>query len=156
MELEGKESAIDLLILLPKASSKLPREEDKKSNISKKRKHINRDQEVDEQLRLFVLRACMSGASSSSVPAEVGLISGVDVVMESQTLTTIPPGSEGILGVSLSAPATTATTIHVSEIQKPLHHFQTLKPRASPIYPTLSTISVVEMCRYKNEKIVAT
>ncbi|KAG5631564.1 hypothetical protein H5410_003281 [Solanum commersonii] len=60
----------------------------------------------------------MSEASSRSVLAKVGLISGVDVVMESQTLTTTPLDSEGILEVSFSAPSTTATTIHVSGDKK--------------------------------------
>ncbi|KAH0781599.1 hypothetical protein KY290_001197 [Solanum tuberosum] len=55
----------------------------------------------------------MSEASYRSVPAEVGLISGVDVVMESQTLTTTSPLSEVIFEVSLHVPATT-TNIHVS------------------------------------------
>ncbi|KAG5630073.1 hypothetical protein H5410_001790 [Solanum commersonii] len=40
--------------------------------------------------------------------------SGVDEKPKSRTLTTTPPASKRILEVSFSAPATTATTIHVS------------------------------------------
>ncbi|KAG5631455.1 hypothetical protein H5410_003172 [Solanum commersonii] len=135
VELVREELAIDILSLLPKASGKRPREEYKKSNISQKRKHTNRDYEqedkleaqrrswVDEKLSSFVLRACMSEASSSSVLVEVGLISGVDVAMKSQTLTTTPPTSEGILDVSFSVPATTATTIYISGDTKTFARF---------------------------------
>ncbi|KAG5590836.1 hypothetical protein H5410_041350 [Solanum commersonii] len=72
-----------------------------------------RRSKVDEELRLDELRACVGRDSSSLVPTKVGLISGVDVVRESQTLTTTPPTSEGTLDVSLSASATVGTTIHV-------------------------------------------
>ncbi|KAH0781025.1 hypothetical protein KY290_000623 [Solanum tuberosum] len=96
VELERKESAIDLL------------------NLHKDILEAQKRSGVDEQLRLFLLRASMSEASSSSMQAGVGLISGVDVLMESQTLNTTPLALDGILEVSFSAPATTATTIHVS------------------------------------------
>ncbi|XP_049392536.1 uncharacterized protein LOC125856914 [Solanum stenotomum] len=95
VKLERKESAIDLL------------------NLHKQILEAQRRSGVDEQLRLFLLRASMTEASSSSMQAGVGLISGVDVVMESQTLTTTPLDFEGNLEVSFSAPAITATTIHV-------------------------------------------
>ncbi|KAH0670735.1 hypothetical protein KY290_026135 [Solanum tuberosum] len=109
VELEGEESSVDLLNFLPKASGKLSHEEDKKRKKSKKRKHINRDKEQEDILKLRGGRR----ASSSLVPTKVGLISGVDVVRESQTLTTTPPAYEGTLEVSLSVSATIGTTIHV-------------------------------------------
>ncbi|KAH0781100.1 hypothetical protein KY290_000698 [Solanum tuberosum] len=96
MELKREESAIDLL------------------SLEKDILEAQRRSGVDEQLRLFVLRACMSDVSSSSMPAVVGLTSRVDVLMESQTLSTTQPASERSLEVSFSAPATTPTTIHVS------------------------------------------
>ncbi|KAK6782164.1 hypothetical protein RDI58_019960 [Solanum bulbocastanum] len=68
---------------------------------------------IDEELRLDELRACVGGASSNLVPTKVGLISGVNVVMESLNLTTTPPCSKGTLEVLLSASATIGTTIHV-------------------------------------------
>ncbi|KAH0644873.1 hypothetical protein KY284_032757 [Solanum tuberosum] len=95
VELEGEESSVDLLNFLPKASGKLSHEEDKKRKKSKKRKHINRDKEQEDILKLR------------------GGRSGVDVVRESQTLTTTPPAYEGTLEVSLSVSATIGTTIHV-------------------------------------------
>jgi len=126
-KLEGEESSIELLSLLPKASGKFPRhEEDKEKNKSKKRKNVMRDQEkedileaqrrskVDEELRLDELRARAGGASSSSVPVEVGLISRADVVMDSQAHTTIPPAVEGAPELSLSGPSTTRITMDVS------------------------------------------
>ncbi|WMV08113.1 hypothetical protein MTR67_001498 [Solanum verrucosum] len=82
MKLERDESAIDLL------------------SLHKDILEAQRRSGVDEQLRLFLLRASISEAFSSSMPAGVGLTSGDDVVMESQTLTTTPPASEGILKVS--------------------------------------------------------
>ncbi|KAG5598819.1 hypothetical protein H5410_030189 [Solanum commersonii] len=125
-KLEGEESSIELLSLLPKASDKFPREKDKEKNKSKKRKHKKRNQEqqdileaqrrskVDEELRLDELRACASGASSSSVPIEAGLISGFHVMMESQTLTTTQPFGKGTPEVSLTVPSTTSTNIEIS------------------------------------------
>ncbi|WMV08092.1 hypothetical protein MTR67_001477 [Solanum verrucosum] len=95
VELEREESAIVLL------------------SFHKDILEAHRRSGVYEQVRLFVLRACMSEASFSSMPGVVGLISRVDVVMESQTLTTTQPISKGILDVSFSALATTPTTIHV-------------------------------------------
>ncbi|WMV41838.1 hypothetical protein MTR67_035223 [Solanum verrucosum] len=68
---------------------------------------------VDEELRLDEMRACVGRDSSRLVLTKVGLISGVDVVRESHTLTTTPPASEGTLEVSLSASATIDTTIHI-------------------------------------------
>ncbi|KAH0781024.1 hypothetical protein KY290_000622 [Solanum tuberosum] len=79
VELKREESAIDLL------------------SLQKDILEAQRRSGVDEQLRLFVLRACMSDASSSSMPAVVGLTNGVDVLMESQTLSTTQPASEGSL-----------------------------------------------------------
>lgn len=61
-----------------------------------------------------MLRSCMSEASSSSMPAVVGHISGVDVLMESQILTITPQVSKRIVELSFSAPATTTTTLYVS------------------------------------------
>ena len=131
-ESKGEEPFINLLSSLHKASGKRPLEEDKEKNKSKKKKHKKRDQEqddimeaqwrskVDEELRLDELRARAGGASSSLVPTEVGLISGVDVEIECQTITTTPPAVEGTLEVSLSVPATTGTSIDVSgDIEAP-------------------------------------
>ncbi|KAH0665142.1 hypothetical protein KY285_026348 [Solanum tuberosum] len=125
-ELQGVDPSIDLLSSLPKASRKSPREEDKEKNKSKKRKNVMRDQEkedileaqrrskVDEELRLDELRARAGGASSSSMPTEVGLISRFHVVMDSEALTTIPPAVEGAPELSLSGPSTTRITMDVS------------------------------------------
>uniref|UniRef100_M1DZA9 Uncharacterized protein n=1 Tax=Solanum tuberosum TaxID=4113 RepID=M1DZA9_SOLTU len=125
-ELQQVDPSIDLLSSFPKASGKIPREEDKEKNKSKKTKNVKRDREkqdileaqrrskVDEELRLDELRARAGGASSSSVPVEVGLISRADVVMDSQAHTTIPPSVEGAPKLSLSVPATTRITIDVS------------------------------------------
>ncbi|WMV08168.1 hypothetical protein MTR67_001553 [Solanum verrucosum] len=100
MEVKREESAIDLL------------------SLQKDTLEAQRRSGVDEQLWLFVLRACMSDASSSSMAVVVGLTSGVDVLMESQTLSTTQPASEESLEVSFSAPATTPTTINVSGDKK--------------------------------------
>ncbi|KAG5599027.1 hypothetical protein H5410_030397 [Solanum commersonii] len=125
-ELQRVDPSIDLLSSFPKASGKSPREEDKDKNKSKKRKNVKRDHEkedileaqrrskVDEELRLDELKARAGGTSPKSVPAEVGLISRDDVVMDSQAHSTIPLVVEGAPKLSLSVPTTTRITIDVS------------------------------------------
>uniref|UniRef100_A0A494G8E3 Uncharacterized protein n=1 Tax=Solanum lycopersicum TaxID=4081 RepID=A0A494G8E3_SOLLC len=117
---------VDLMSSLSKASGKIPLKEDKEEIESKKRMNVKRDQEKedileaqrrskdDEELRLDELRARAGGASSSSNPTEIGLISRVHVVMDSQTHTAIPPAFEGAPELSLSVPATSRITIDVS------------------------------------------
>ncbi|KAG5599032.1 hypothetical protein H5410_030402 [Solanum commersonii] len=68
------------------------------------------------KIYIDINRTRANRASSSSVPAEVGLIRKVHVVMDSQALTTIPPVIKGAPKLSLSVPATTRITIDVSGV----------------------------------------
>uniref|UniRef100_A0A0V0HBV8 Putative ovule protein n=1 Tax=Solanum chacoense TaxID=4108 RepID=A0A0V0HBV8_SOLCH len=79
-----------------------------------------RRSKVVEELRLAELKARVGGASSSLVLVEVGVISEVEVVMESQSLSTTLPAVGGTPKISLCLSATTKTTIHdFGDIESP-------------------------------------